>query len=107
MYQYKMEIKKWIDGDTVDAVVDLGFFVSISVRFRIMEIDAPEKGEVGFKEATDAANKLYPPGTKIVVETRKSGSRDKYGRWLISLPELAKILAEQNLLKPAPQVSIA
>ena len=107
MYEYNIEIKRWIDGDTVDAVVDLGFFVSISVRFRIMEIDAPERGEVGFKEATHAANKLYPPGTKIVVETKKSGSRDKYGRWLIALPELAKILTEQNLLKPAPQVSIA
>ena len=107
MYEYNIEIKRWIDGDTVDAVVDLGFFVSISVRFRIMEIDAPERGEQNFRKATDAANKLYPPGTKIVVETKKSGSRDKYGRWLISLPELAKILVEQNLLKPVPQVSIA
>ncbi len=101
MYEYEIEIKKWIDGDTVEAIVDLGFYVSISVRFRIIGMDTPERGESNFKEATDAANKLYPPGTKIIVKTKKTGSRDKYGRWLIELPELTKLLTEQNLLKPA------
>ena len=100
MYQYQVEIKKWIDGDTLEAVVDLGFYVSILVRFRIIGIDTPERGEQNYREATDAANKLYPPGTKIVVKTEKTGPRDKYGRWLIELPNLAKLLAEQDLLKP-------
>ncbi len=99
MYEYEITVQKWIDGDTVEAIVNLGFYVSINTRFRIIGIDTPERGQPNYKEASNAANKLYPPDTKIVVKTKKSGSRDKYGRWLIELPALAKLLAEQNLLK--------
>lgn len=101
MYEYTMTVDRWIDGDTLSAKVDLGFYISLEARFRIKFLDTPERGQLNFKEATDCANKLYPPGTKIVVKTEKlSGfANDKYGRWLIELPELVKTLTEQNLLK--------
>lgn len=39
MYTYQIEIKRWIDGDTVDTDVDLGFNVKINVRFRLLDVD--------------------------------------------------------------------
>lgn len=99
MYNYEIEVKRWIDGDTVSAIVDLGFYVAINARFRIMNIDTPERGEPKFLEAKAAASGLYPPGTKLIVTVKKVGGYDKYGRWLIELPVLAKLLEEQNLLK--------
>lgn len=102
MYQYEITVQRWIDGDTLSATVDLGFYVSIKTRFRIRNIDTPERGQHNFKEATQAANELYPPGTKIVVSVTKTGAFDKYGRWLIELPKLAELLEERQLLKPKP-----
>lgn len=42
MYQYNAICTRVIDGDTVDARVDLGFNVWIECRVRLMGIDAPE-----------------------------------------------------------------
>ena len=43
MYEYKCkEIKKVVDGDTVDVVLDLGFNILHSVRVRMAGIDTPE-----------------------------------------------------------------
>lgn len=41
-YYRKALVTRVIDGDTFDALVDLGFYVSIKQRFRILGIDAPE-----------------------------------------------------------------
>jgi len=43
MYEYKCkEIKRVVDGDTVDVILDLGFNVLHSVRVRLVGIDTPE-----------------------------------------------------------------
>lgn len=34
MYQYSAIVNRWIDGDTVDLIVDLGFNIKIKERFR-------------------------------------------------------------------------
>jgi endonuclease YncB( thermonuclease family) len=41
-YRYKARIKRVIDSDTVDAILDLGFGVNIKRRFRIINFDGPE-----------------------------------------------------------------
>ena len=46
MYEYRATILRVIDGDTIEARVDLGFDVSVIERFRLYGINAPEtKGE--------------------------------------------------------------
>ena len=35
MYEYQCTVLKVIDGDTLDAKVDLGFRVSMEMRFRL------------------------------------------------------------------------
>ena len=42
MYTYNIEVSKVIDGDTIDAVIDLGFDVTIKKRIRFMGINTPE-----------------------------------------------------------------
>ena len=42
MYTYNALLERVIDGDTVDASIDLGFDVWIKIRIRLNAIDAPE-----------------------------------------------------------------
>ena len=72
-----------IDGDTVDCLIDLGFYVMIRTRIRMIGIDAPEiKGKTkALGEASRAwlAAALDRHKASLVVETTKA---DKYGRLL-------------------------
>ena len=42
MFEYKAKLIKVIDGDTIDAEIDLGFDVFVKKRVRLYQIDAPE-----------------------------------------------------------------
>lgn len=41
-YNYVGKCTKVIDGDTIEAVIDLGFQIRHTVRVRIMNVDTPE-----------------------------------------------------------------
>lgn len=86
MYTYTViKIDRVIDGDTVDAIIDLGFNISIKQRVRIIGVDAPElrsrdveEREMA-KKATEFAERWMATGGRMVVTTYKD---DKYGRIL-------------------------
>ena len=42
MYTYKAKLDRVVDGDTVDAYIDLGFDISVHKRIRLAGIDSPE-----------------------------------------------------------------
>mgnify|MGYP001419956744 CR=1 FL=1 len=42
MYEYRAKLIKIIDGDTIDAEIDLGFKISVRKRIRFLGINAPE-----------------------------------------------------------------
>jgi len=42
MFEYNAKVIKVVDGDTVDAMVDLGFSVWKKIRIRLSGINAPE-----------------------------------------------------------------
>tara|TARA_R100000152_G_C6735039_1_gene159299 strand:+ start:696 stop:1034 length:339 start_codon:yes stop_codon:yes gene_type:complete len=42
MYKYNARVDRVVDGDTVDAIVDLGFDTFKKVRIRMMGINTPE-----------------------------------------------------------------
>ena len=73
------EIKRWVDGDTVDINVDLGFKVWSIQRFRLADINCPEKGQPGYAEAIEACLKLAPVGVRAEVICT---GYDRYGRWI-------------------------
>lgn len=92
MYQYRCTIAQWVDGDTVDVVIDLGIRgLTMNERARIAHINCPETSskDAAEKAAGEAARQfafgLAPPGVVVTVVTSKSGSYDKYGRWLATI----------------------
>lgn len=78
-YRYNGVVLRWVDGDTVDIMVDLGFTVSVRQRFRLLGVNTPEKGEDGYVEATELSNAYVPVGSKVILQSKKT---DKYGRYL-------------------------
>ena len=42
MYEYKVKVTRVVDGDTVDADINLGFDIVYKERIRLMGIDTPE-----------------------------------------------------------------
>lgn len=42
MYEYKAKLIRVVDGDTIDAEIDLGFKIFIKERIRFAGIDTPE-----------------------------------------------------------------
>jgi micrococcal nuclease len=86
MYEYEATIRRWVDGDTVDVDIDLGFgLIYSNQRIRLYGIDAPEKRTRDLVEkerglaATAYVNEQAPVGSRVVIKTYKD---DKYGRIL-------------------------
>lgn len=69
-----------VDGDTCDLLVDLGFSVKMKIRFRLIGIDTPEKGQPGWKEASDFL-RTYLDKPVLIQSTKL----DKYGRFLAEI----------------------
>jgi len=42
MYEYQAKLKRVVDGDTIDMIIDLGFKMTTEQRIRLQEGDAPE-----------------------------------------------------------------
>lgn len=91
-------IIKVVDGDTCDILLDLGYSVKMKARFRLIGIDTPERGHIGWQEATYFLKEYE--GASVVVKSTKV---DKYGRYLAeiyainSAISLNQILIDKNL----------
>lgn len=96
LYTYNAIVDRWVDGDTVDLFVDLGFRVITHQRFRLLGVDTPERGQPRFKEATECAERACPPGSAVQFTSIKT---DKYGRWLVALPVVRAALIAEGMLK--------
>ena len=86
MYQYEATVRRWVDGDTVDVDIDLGFgLIFHNQRIRLYGIDAYESRTRDLEEkekglaATAFVNEMAPVGSKVTLITYKEG---KYGRIL-------------------------
>ena len=94
MFTYKAIVTRVVDGDTFDAEVDLGFRTYRRERFRLLDVDTPERGQRGFDECTDRLRQLLiecqDPDGRIIIKSRKTG---KFGRWLAAImhPSMSEI----------------
>lgn len=87
MFEYKCTIERVVDGDTVDAMIDLGFGIYHRARIRLASIDCPETRTTDLMEK--AAGLLakrfltYHLGqaSQVTIKTSKDGV-GKYGRIL-------------------------
>lgn len=86
-YNYSAQIINIVDGDTIDATVDLGFSVFSKIRFRLYGIDTPEKNDkiLEIRELSHKATKFVSDSTLGKTVTIQSVEKDKYGRWLAKI----------------------
>jgi len=91
MYEYKCKVTRVVDGDTIDALIDLGFDVKYSSRVRLYGIDTPESRtrdkdeKVRGKLASAFLKEAVDNGKTVVLRTKLSDSRGKFGRVLASV----------------------
>ena len=87
LYVYRIKsITKVVDGDTIDANIDLGFDISFTKRIRLAGIDAPESRTTNLKEkalgleSKEWLKKTLEGAKDIIIKTEKPDSTEKYGR---------------------------
>ena len=85
MYEYKCKVKRVVDGDTMDVILDLGFDIHHAVRVRMAGIDTPEsrtrdKDEKARGKLSKAFLKESIKGKKIVLKTQIKDAKGKFGR---------------------------
>ena len=85
MYTYNIELLRVVDGDTIDAKIDLGFDVSIKKRVRFLGVDTPESRTRDLEEkarglaAKERVKELLEGANTIQLNSHGVG---KYGRCL-------------------------
>ena len=89
--RYKAEVVRWLDGDTVELVVDLGQNTLVRGKYRLARVDAPEtamrRGGTAEEKRAGLALKAelmarFPPGEELFISTVKAG---KYGRYVVEI----------------------
>jgi micrococcal nuclease len=89
MYEYRIKkVTKIVDGDTIDAELDLGFNISYTQRVRLAGIDTPESRTRDLAEkalgleSKKKLGELIANAKVVVIRTEKPNSSEKYGRIL-------------------------
>lgn len=83
-YLYAAKITNVVDGDTIDAIVDLGFKTSMDMRLRLYGVNTPEihSTDEAERERAKAAKQFVSDALlnkDVLIKTHKV---DKYGRYL-------------------------
>ena len=86
-YIYRIKsVGRVVDGDTIDADIDLGFDISLTKRIRLAGIDTPESRTKDVEEkklGLDAKEWLkhrLHGADDIIIRTELPDSTEKYGR---------------------------
>ena len=86
-YIYRIKsVLKVVDGDTIDASIDLGFDISLTKRIRFAGIDTPESRTRDLEEkklgleSKEWLKKALEGAKDILIKTEKPDSTEKYGR---------------------------
>ena len=82
------KVTKIVDGDTI-------YLKDYKIRLSLT--NTPEKGEIGFKEATSFTKKLCPLGSTITVDQDDKQKKDAYGRVLGKVFCSGKVLNSELL----------
>ena len=74
-------VTRFVDGDTVDVLCG-----QVGARVRLLNIDTPERGRVGFGAATEALRRMVAgKALYLVFEQPRRPARGTYGRLLAYL----------------------
>jgi len=110
MFEYNCVLDRVIDGDTVDATIDLGFDVTIHKRIRLYGIDAPEtrtrdkqEKQAGLLTKARLIEILEHNNNRFVLQSVDVG---KFGRCIgiLSVPQhdtsVNNVLINEHLARP-------
>jgi endonuclease YncB( thermonuclease family) len=78
-YTYQAIVERVVDGDTVWALINVGFDTVLREKLRFHGVDAPELTTAEGKQATEFVEKLLPAGAPIVI---RSYASDAFGRFM-------------------------
>jgi micrococcal nuclease len=88
MWQYRAQIEKVVDGDTLNVALDLGLDVTVRTVLRLAGLNAPEHGTPEGDAATAFVTawvlKHQTVGGWFTVMTTKD-RKEKYGRYLATV----------------------
>lgn len=84
LYWYEAKVINVVDGDTVDCLVSLPFYATLTLRLRLLHINAPEMHGESAVEGHRAMWWLTGMvlNKKVLIRTHKS---DSFGRWLAEI----------------------
>lgn len=107
MYEYRAKIVGVYDGDSVTALVDLGFKINFTIKIRLRGINTPEIRGVERPEGLIAKARVVDLilNKDVILKTHKDRT-GKYGRYLgeVFLKEgdisINQILLNEGLAKP-------
>ena len=92
LYKYKALITKVHDGDTVWALIDLGFNVIKKTKLRLAGIDSKEMNDTKNKEKAEAAKKYLKDeieGKEIEIKSLKPGKyHERYIAFLYKIGDI-------------------
>ena len=95
-YTYRAKLVRCVDVDTAVFDVDCGFHIHHRIYARLSGVDTPERGQENFGIATNMLHNLInlqeDEDGYVMIHTEKTG---KYGRWLVTIDEVNKTLAER------------
>lgn len=86
MYQYKAKVIDVYDGDTITAMVDLGFYHYQQMKFRLYRINTPEiRGEDRDRGiAVRDIVRAMILDKEVIINSYKD-KQEKYGRYLANI----------------------
>jgi len=93
MYEYKAKVTNVVDGDTVDAIVDLGFKVQTLQRLRLSRVDTPERNQANYQTAKDFVKQLVE-GKDVIMRSHKAS---KWGYFLADISIEGRDVADMLL----------
>jgi len=89
LYRYKGKVLRVIDGDTIEVLIDLGFYTFKKAKIRLKGINAPEIFHPRSREerkrgleAKEFLSSLFRDSNEVYLRVYKKG---KYGRWIADL----------------------
>jgi len=99
MYVYNAKLKRVVDGDTMDLIIDMGFKITTEQRIRLKGIDTPEtwrrkkdsdEYKRGMISKEYVVKRLEENDNEMVVRTEKHPG--VYGRYIADI-----ILADSDI----------
>lgn len=101
-YKYQAKLVRIVDGDTLDACIDLGFHISQVVRLRLLGVNAAEM------HAKDPAERAKALGAKLWLEgqikdffTVQTFKADSFGRYLADVwvndTHINQLMLDENI----------